>query len=115
MATLPRAAGYVPGLSSCRCLPTDPRQTIKTPVADDIRQLVMSPMSDYMAVLTAHTVHICLLPDSSHLTAKDTSPLKPRYFTLGPTTHVTSRSPVVSAVWHPLGVNGSSLVTVTKD
>jgi len=75
----------------------------------------MSPMADYMAILTAHTVHICLLPDSSHLTAEDTSPLKPRYFTLGPTTHVTSRSPVVAAVWHPLGVNGSALVTVTRD
>lgn len=36
-------------------------------------------------------------------------------FTLGPTTHVTSRSPIVSALWHPLGVNGSCIVTVTAD
>jgi nucleoporin NUP82 len=36
-------------------------------------------------------------------------------FTLGPTTHVTSRAAVMSALWHPLGVNGSCLVTVTSD
>ncbi|KAK0621220.1 hypothetical protein B0T17DRAFT_617692 [Bombardia bombarda] len=88
---------------------------IKTPVADDIRQLIMSPNHDFLAVLTLHTVHICLLPDPSHLHAKDTAPFKPKFWTLGPTTHVTSRSAVVSAIWHPLGVNGSALVTVTED
>ncbi|KAL2261772.1 hypothetical protein VTK26DRAFT_3413 [Humicola hyalothermophila] len=90
-------------------------RTLKTPVADDIRQLVMSPNHDFLAVLTRHTVHICILPDSSHLHTKDTTPFKPKFWTLGPTTHVTSRSAVVSALWHPLGVNGSSLVTVTED
>jgi nucleoporin NUP82 len=90
-------------------------QTIKTPVADDIRQLVMSPNQDLLAVLTSHTVHICILPDSSHLYARDTAPFKPKFWTLGPTTHVTSRSAVVSALFHPLGVNGTSLVTVTED
>lgn len=84
-------------------------------MADEIRQLVISPNSDYLAVLTAHTVHVCVLPDSKHLTAADSSPLKPKFFTLGPTTHVTSRSAVMSALWHPLGVQGSSLVTVTED
>jgi len=75
----------------------------------------MSPQADYLAVLTSHTVHICLLPDASHLTTEDKSPLKPRFFTLGPTSHVTSKSPVASALWHPLGVHGAALVTVTKD
>lgn len=84
-------------------------------MADEIRQLVISPNSDYLAVLTAHTVHICVLPDSKHLTSADLAPLKPKFFTLGPTTHVTSRSAVMSALWHPLGVQGSSLVTVTED
>lgn len=92
-----------------------PEQMIKTPVADDIRQLVMSPNEDYLAVLTAHTVHICILPDSSHLSARDSTPFRPKFWTLGPTTHVTSRSAVSSAIWHPLGVNGSALVTVTED
>lgn len=90
-------------------------QTLKTPVADDIRQLIISPNSNHLAILTAHTVHICVLPDSSHLTSEDTGPMRPKNFTLGPTTHVTSRSPIVSALWHPLGVNGSCIVTVTAD
>lgn len=94
---------------------TDGEQLIKTPVADEIRQLIMSPNEDYLAVLTTHTVHICILPDSSHLTTRDATPFRPKFWTLGPTTHVTSRSAVVSAIWHPLGVNGSSLVTVTED
>ncbi|KAL7947294.1 hypothetical protein V8C42DRAFT_282687 [Trichoderma barbatum] len=88
---------------------------IKTPAAEDIRQLIISPNSNLLAILTTHTVHICALPDSSHLTSEDTSPLKPKTYTLGPTTHVTSRSAIVSALWHPLGVNGSCIVTVTAD
>lgn len=60
-------------------------------------------------------MHICAIPDSAHLTSEDTAPLKPKIFTLGPTTHVTSRSPIMSALWHPLGVNGSCVVTVTAD
>lgn len=75
----------------------------------------MSPQQDYLAVLTSHTVHICLLPDSSHLYSKDSAPFKPKFFTLGPTTHVTSRSSVASAIWHPLGANGSCIITVTED
>ncbi|PHH89904.1 hypothetical protein CDD83_5018 [Cordyceps sp. RAO-2017] len=90
-------------------------RTLKTPVADDIRQLIISPNSNYLAILTTHTVHICVLPDSSHLTSDDTGPMRPTIFTLGPTTHVTSRSPIVAALWHPLGVNGSCIVTVTAD
>ncbi|KAK6865560.1 hypothetical protein PG995_002088 [Apiospora arundinis] len=40
---------------------------------------------------------------------------RPKSWTLGPTTHVFDRSAVASAIWHPLGVNGSALVTVTTD
>ncbi|KAL2156532.1 hypothetical protein VTH82DRAFT_1277 [Thermothelomyces myriococcoides] len=105
----PEYDGTIPGHA------TDGYRTIKTPVADDIRQLVMSPNQDLLAVLTSHTVHICILPDSSHLYARDATPFKPKFWTLGPTTHVTSRSAVVSALWHPLGVNGTALVTVTED
>ena len=35
--------------------------------------------------------------------------------TLGPTAHVLSQSRVVKALWHPLGVDGNCLVTVTAD
>lgn len=90
-------------------------KTIKVPVADDIRQLIISPNANLLAILTTHTIHICTIPDSQHLTSEDTAPLKPKIFTLGPTTHVTSRSPIMSAVWHPLGVNGTCIVTVTAD
>ena len=76
---------------------------------------MISPNSNYLAILTTHTVHIAVLPESSHLTAPDTAPMKLKTYTLGPTTHVTSQSGVASALWHPLGVNGSCLVTVTED
>lgn len=102
-------------LSGAEQLLTTCAKTIKVPVADDIRQLIISPNTNLLAILTTHTVHICAIPDSAHLTSEDTSPLKPKIFTLGPTTHVTSRSPIMSAVWHPLGVNGSCIVTVTAD
>lgn len=84
-------------------------------MGSDIQQLIISPYSNYMAIVTTHTVRIILLPDSSHLTAQSTDELKPKSWTLGPTTHVIDRSPIASTLWHPLGVNGSALVTVTKD
>lgn len=84
-------------------------------MADDIRQLIISPNGNLLAIATSHTVHICLLPDPSHLTSEDTDPIRPKIWTLGPTTHVTSRSPVASVLWHPLGVNGSCLVTISTD
>lgn len=90
-------------------------QTIKTQVAEDIRQLIISPHANYIAILTTHTVHIAILPEPSQLAAADTGPMKLKYYTLGPTTHVTSQSGIASALWHPLGVNGTCLVTVTED
>ncbi|KAI1393538.1 uncharacterized protein F4822DRAFT_15995 [Hypoxylon trugodes] len=90
-------------------------RTIKTSVGSDIQQLIISPYANFMAVVTTHTIRILLLPDSSHLTAPSLDAIKPKSWTLGPTTHVMDRSPIASAIWHPLGVNGSALVTVTKD
>ncbi|KAI5209620.1 hypothetical protein E4T39_00703 [Aureobasidium subglaciale] len=88
---------------------------LKTPVASQIKQLVVSPRGDYLAILTSHTVHIAILPDSSHLSVHDVSPLRIKTFQLGPTAHVLEQAPVVSALWHPLGHLGSCLVTLTKD
>lgn len=34
---------------------------------------------------------------------------------LGPVTHVTTQSAIASALWHPLGKNGSCIVTITED
>ena len=84
-------------------------------MADDIKQLIISPNGNLLAIVTSHTVHICLLPDPSHITSEDTDPIRPKIWTLGPTTHVTSRSPIASVLWHPLGVNGCCLVTVSTD
>jgi len=39
--------------------------------------------------------------------------MKPKM--IGPTTHVVSQSPIASALWHPYGVDGSCLVTLTED
>lgn len=90
-------------------------RTIKTGVHEDIRQLIISPQADFIAILTTHTIHISILPDASQLTAPETGPLKLKTYMLGPTTHVTTQSAIVSALWHPLGVNGTCLVTVTQD
>lgn len=71
-----------------------------------------------MAVVTPHTIHIAVLPDSAHLSGPDFSPIKLKTYQLGPTTHVIPESPVIAAVWHPLGVYDSSngcIVTVTAD
>ena len=49
-------------------------RVLKTPVSTQIKQLVVSPHGDYLAILTDHTVHIAVLPDSSHLSVQDASP-----------------------------------------
>lgn len=49
------------------------------------------------------------------LSAEDTEPLKLKTFQVGPLAHVLDRSPVVSALWHPLASQGNCLVTVTED
>ena len=90
-------------------------QTLKMPVADEIRQLIISPNNNFLAVATTHTVHVVVIPDSSHLSSTDTSILRPKTWQLGPTVHVTSRGSLASALWHPLGVNGNTLVTVSTD
>ncbi|GAB7354496.1 hypothetical protein MBLNU459_g4966t1 [Dothideomycetes sp. NU459] len=88
---------------------------LKTPVAGQIRQLRVSPRGDFLAILTSHTVHVAVLPDSSHLGVPDAGPLRIKTFQLGPTAHVLEQAPVVSALWHPLGHLGACLVTVTSD
>jgi len=80
--------------------------------------LIVSPSGNFLAILTEHTVHIAILPDSSHLASGDRSSLKVKTHQLGPTTHVLPQSPVVSALWHPLACSTTSsdcLVTVTAE
>lgn len=69
-----------------------------------------------MAIVTSHTVHIAILPQSELLNAShNREPLKLKTYTIGPTTHVLAQPSVASVLWHPLGEDGNCLVTVTAD
>ncbi|KAF4157974.1 hypothetical protein CNMCM6069_004853 [Aspergillus lentulus] len=97
---------------------TDYYRVLIVPVYERIRQMIPSPNGAFLAIVTDHTVYIAVLPDSSHLSGTDRSPIRLKYYQLGPTTHVIPESPVVSALWHPLGVHtnlGGCLITVTAD
>lgn len=88
------------------------------PVYAQIRQIIPSPNGAFLAIVTDNTVHISVLPDSSHLSGTDSSPIRVKTYQLGPTTHVIPEAPVISALWHPLGLHsnlGGCIVTVTVD
>lgn len=87
--------------------------TFKTSIPLPIERLTISPTGEYLAVSTSHTVHVIVLPDSSLLSAADNTPIKPKTFQVGPTTHVREESSVASVLWHPLGYHGRCLVTTT--
>lgn len=74
-----------------------------------------SPNGELLAIVTSHTIHVAILPDASHLEQPDTGPIRLKTHTLGPTIHVLSQSPIITALWHPLGVNGDYVVTVTQE
>ncbi|KAE8144863.1 hypothetical protein BDV25DRAFT_165908 [Aspergillus avenaceus] len=98
--------------------PFVPYRILTVPVYERIRQLITSPNGAFLAVVADHTVHIAVLPDPSHLSSDDASPIRVKTYQLGPTTHVIPESPVVSALWHPLGTHsnlGGCIVTVTAD
>ena len=78
----------------------------------------MSPSEQFLAILTEHTVHIALLPDTNRLNDLDGTSLKLKTYQLGPTTHVIPQSPLVCALWHPLALSSNStdcLITVTAE
>ena len=88
---------------------------LQTGIHEQIRQLVISPNGRLMAIATSHTVHLAILPDSSHLGQLPNTPIKLKVSTIGRTIHIVSQSPLASVLWHPLGVSGKCLVTVTVD
>ena len=90
-------------------------QVLTVALGEPIRRLSVSPNGNLLAIATAHTVHIALLPDSSHLGQLPNGAIKLKAFAIGPTTHVLSQSQVASILWHPCGVAGNCLVTVTVD
>ncbi|KAL9612798.1 MAG: hypothetical protein Q9167_002633 [Letrouitia subvulpina] len=90
-------------------------RVLRVPVSETIRQLSISPNGKFLAVATSHTLKVAVLPDSSHLGQKNTSPLKLKAYTIGPTTHVLSQAPIASVLWHPCGAEGNCIATVTVD
>ena len=90
-------------------------QILTVALGESIRQLSISPNGDLLAIATAHSVHVALLPDSSILGQLPNGAIKLKAFAIGPTTHVLSQSQVASILWHPCGVAGSCLVTITVD
>ncbi|KZZ88101.1 hypothetical protein AAP_05161 [Ascosphaera apis ARSEF 7405] len=95
-----------------------PYRILNANIYGEITQLSISPDGVFMLIVTRHTVHVAVLPDASHLTSDDRTHLKIKTFQLGPTEHVRPHSPVISALWHPLGVfdtHGGCVVTVTQD
>ncbi|PNS18060.1 hypothetical protein CAC42_4019 [Sphaceloma murrayae] len=88
-------------------------KVLKAPVAGQIRQLVVSPLGDYLAIVTSHTVHVAILPTKLDNFGETHTRLKT--FQLGPTAHVLEQAPLASVIWHPFGALGSCLVTVATD
>ncbi|OQE41973.1 hypothetical protein PENCOP_c004G01457 [Penicillium coprophilum] len=95
-----------------------PYRVLAVPVYGLIKQIIPSPNGAFLAIITEHTVHIAVLPDSSHLSSSDCDSIRLKTYQLGPTTHVIPEAPVVSALWHPLGLHtnlGGCIVTITAD
>ena len=91
-------------------------QVLKLPSPWVITQLSVSPDGSLLAVLTAHTCHVCVLPSSAHLRSGDDSEIRLKSFQVGPTAHVLEQAPLATALWHPLSRPGiPALVTITKD
>ncbi|KAA6411382.1 MAG: hypothetical protein FRX48_04662 [Lasallia pustulata] len=88
---------------------------LKVPVSEQIRQIIPSPNGQLLVIVTSYTVHIAILPDSSHLGQPDTTPIRLKTHMLGPTTHVLSQPAVASVLWHPLGVGANCLVTINAE
>ncbi|KAJ5171831.1 hypothetical protein N7492_004424 [Penicillium capsulatum] len=96
----------------------DAYKVLTVPVYGLIKQILPSPNGAFLAIVTEHTVHISVLPHASHLASPDPSPIRLKTYQLGPTTHVIPESPVVSALWHPLGLHTNltgCIVTITAD
>jgi nucleoporin NUP82 len=112
-----KATGY--GIVNNRLVATPANsalQVLRLPSPWNISQLSVSPDGNLLAVLTAHTCHVCVLPSSAHLRSGDDSEIRLKSFQVGSTAHVLEQSPLATALWHPLSQPGvPTLVTITKD
>lgn len=85
---------------------------LAVPIRAEIQQLLISPNQQLLAIVTSHTCHVVIIPDSSLLASSDSAPVRAKTFTLGSTTHALDQPPLCTALWHPLGKDGGCLVTV---
>ncbi|BGP45314.1 hypothetical protein JCM10450v2_001132 [Rhodotorula kratochvilovae] len=91
-------------------------KVLNTPIITfEIQQLVLNPTSKLLAVIGAHSVVVVVLPRRGW--ANNTSKtLECRCLPVGAFYHSLPGSPpVASALWHPLGLDASSLLILTTD
>ena len=99
----------------CKALLLRWLKVLEASFSEQIRELSVSPNGRYLAITTAHTTHVALLPDAKELGRTDKKSIRIKPKMIGPTTHVVSQSPLVSVLWHPFGAYGNCLVTITED
>jgi nucleoporin NUP82 len=79
-----------------------------------IRQLAVSPNGSFIAILTSANAYAAILPDPA-LFSNASPTTRLLTFRLGSTSHRQNQTETARALWHPLGVAGSSLVTISID
>lgn len=90
-------------------------QVLNIPELDfTIHQLDISPDGQYLAIVGEKRVAVCLLP-SPGFVRSSYEKLRAVCRQIGTTYHNESSDKTVRVVWHPFGVQGSSLVILTSD
>ncbi|GAA6047947.1 hypothetical protein JCM3770_006438 [Rhodotorula araucariae] len=91
-------------------------KVLDTPaITFEIQQLVLNPTSKLLAVIGAHSVVVVVLPRRGW-TNTVSKALECRCLPVGAFYHSLPGSPpIASALWHPLGLDASSLLILTSD
>ncbi|KAI5787024.1 hypothetical protein DFH27DRAFT_574870 [Peziza echinospora] len=80
----------------------------------NIHQLEISPDGNYLAIIGERQVGICMLP-APGFARLGTEKLRANYHHVGRAFYAENSERIVRALWHPLGVDGASLVILTSD
>ncbi|GJN87826.1 hypothetical protein Rhopal_000781-T1 [Rhodotorula paludigena] len=91
-------------------------KTLNTPAINfEIQHLVVNPTNKLLAVVGAHSVVVVVLPRRGWNNSLSPT-IECRCLPIGPFYHALPGSfPVASALWHPLGLDASSLLILTAD
>ncbi|CCX32986.1 hypothetical protein FPQ18DRAFT_329475 [Pyronema domesticum] len=82
----------------------------------EIRQLEISRDELFLAIVGEKEIAVCVLPGEGFLKRPQPRPVVPHYYKIGMGYHnVDNGALIVKALWHPLGVEGASLVVLTAD